>query len=57
MSKIEDLRAKAAHYRELATLVDEEHAIMCRALADQYEEEAAAIEAQPNSLLGGLERS
>lgn len=42
MSTAQELRAKAAHYRKLAPMMDEEVARLCRSLAAQYDEEAAA---------------
>jgi len=39
-----DLKAKARHYRELAALLDEHTAAICRDLADRYDREAAESE-------------
>lgn len=45
MSKADELRAKARHYRELARMLDDSTAATCRDLADRYDEEAAADDA------------
>jgi hypothetical protein len=41
VSKSGDLKAKALHYRELAVMLDEHTAAICRDLADRYDREAA----------------
>lgn len=45
MSRSGDLKAKARHYREFATMLDEQTAAICRDLADRYDREAAESEA------------
>jgi hypothetical protein len=41
VSKSGDLRAKAQHYRELASMLDDDTAAICRDLAARYDREAA----------------
>lgn len=50
VSNADELRAKAAHYRELAVMLDPETAQLCRDLATQYEQEALDGEAVPDGL-------
>ena len=45
VSKSGALKTRARHYREFATMLDEQTAAICRDLADRYDREAAESEA------------